>query len=119
MSPERIRNQPYSYSSDMWSLGLTLVESATGHYPYQIDANSSGIEMVQTIIESEAPSLPPGRYLREFEEFVGSCLHKDPHKRLSAEMLLGSRWLQQNGAVGFAAAVENVRTWISSLSGAA
>lgn len=86
MSPERIRNQPYSYSSDMWSLGMTLVESATATYPYPIDAHSSGIEMVQTIIESEAPSLPPGRYTRQFEEFVSGCLDKDPHQRLSAEV---------------------------------
>ena len=88
MSPERIRNQPYSYSSDMWSLGLTLVESATATYPYPIDTHSSGIEMVQTIIESEAPSLPRGRYTRQFEEFVSSCLDKDPHCRLSAEVTL-------------------------------
>jgi len=35
MSPERIRNQPYDYASDVWSLGLTLIECATGRYPYQ------------------------------------------------------------------------------------
>lgn len=34
MSPERIRNQPYDYASDIWSLGLTLIECATGRYPY-------------------------------------------------------------------------------------
>ncbi|RYH05285.1 hypothetical protein EON65_45140 [archaeon] len=30
MSPERIRNRPYSYMSDIWSLGLVLIECATG-----------------------------------------------------------------------------------------
>ncbi|KAF0691371.1 hypothetical protein As57867_017307, partial [Aphanomyces stellatus] len=34
MSPERIQNQPYDFSSDIWSLGLVLVECATGAYPY-------------------------------------------------------------------------------------
>lgn len=30
MSPERIRNCPYSFMSDIWSLGLVLMECATG-----------------------------------------------------------------------------------------
>ena len=30
MSPERIKNDPYSYMSDIWSLGLVLQECATG-----------------------------------------------------------------------------------------
>lgn len=34
MSPERIKGDEYSYDSDMWSLGLTLVECALGRYPY-------------------------------------------------------------------------------------
>ena len=34
MSPERINGDEYSFDSDMWSLGLTLVECALGRYPY-------------------------------------------------------------------------------------
>jgi len=34
MSPERIRGATYSFSSDIWSLGLTLLEAATGRFPY-------------------------------------------------------------------------------------
>lgn len=34
MSPERIKGEQYSYDSDIWSLGLTLVECALGRYPY-------------------------------------------------------------------------------------
>lgn len=30
MSPERVNNQPYSSPADIWSLGLTLLEMATG-----------------------------------------------------------------------------------------
>jgi mitogen-activated protein kinase kinase 3 len=45
MSPERMRSEKYSYASDMWSLGLVLMECATGQYPYVQD--NSAIEMVQ------------------------------------------------------------------------
>lgn len=50
MSPERIKNFPYSYSSDTWSLGMTLIECVTGIYPLKHMA-SNCIELVQTIID--------------------------------------------------------------------
>ena len=34
MSPERIRGERYSFDSDIWSLGLTVVEAASGRFPY-------------------------------------------------------------------------------------
>ena len=34
MSPERIAGEGYSYSSDIWSLGLSLLATATGENPY-------------------------------------------------------------------------------------
>jgi serine/threonine protein kinase len=34
MSPERIRGDTYSFNTDIWSLGLLLLESATGRFPY-------------------------------------------------------------------------------------
>lgn len=34
MSPERIQGHPHSFDSDLWSLGLLLVEMATGEFPY-------------------------------------------------------------------------------------
>lgn len=49
MSPERIRNKPYSYASDIWSLGIVLIQCATGEYPYP--ETSTYIE-VNTALES-------------------------------------------------------------------
>eukprot|EP00955_Chlamydomonas_euryale_P040944 351855-Chlamydomonas_euryale.AAC.1 len=40
MSPERLENAQYSYPADIWSLGLTLVEAATGKYPYDVKAGT-------------------------------------------------------------------------------
>ena len=33
MSPERLRGDEYTFSSDIWALGLVLVEAAIGRYP--------------------------------------------------------------------------------------
>ena len=131
MSPERIRNQPYDYASDIWSLGLTLIECATGRYPYMgppaggVDeaapkpakgkkGRSHGcIDMIQAITENDPPTLPEGPHFSdEFREFLKNLLHKDPRRRLPPEILLGAPWLRQSGAVTLAAAVRNTRHWI-------
>lgn len=36
MAPERMKSEQYSYSSDIWSLGLVLMECATNVYPYRV-----------------------------------------------------------------------------------
>ena len=39
MSPERLKGDNYTTDSDLWSLGLTLVEGATGREPFYDTAN--------------------------------------------------------------------------------
>ena len=34
MSPERLLGLPYSFSADVWGLGLILLEAALGRAPY-------------------------------------------------------------------------------------
>ena len=34
MSPERLAGCDYSYPADIWSLGLTLIQLASGKHPY-------------------------------------------------------------------------------------
>lgn len=55
MSPERISSADYSYPSDIWSLGVVLIEFATGEYPYQ--APSSYIELYHCISQQDPPTL--------------------------------------------------------------
>lgn len=44
MSPERIRNESYSYPADIWSLGLALFECGTGEFPYS--ANEGPVNLM-------------------------------------------------------------------------
>ena len=110
MSPERIRNKPHSYKSDIWSFGLVLIYLATGKYPYP--KSDSFIEMVQTILESPVPKLPRG-FSTEFQQFLLPCLTKDPQKRLPPDILAGSPWIGMHGASA-TTAVSNVRKWIEN-----
>eukprot|EP00878_Enallax_costatus_P038063 GHUV01043204.1.p1 GENE.GHUV01043204.1~~GHUV01043204.1.p1 ORF type:complete len:233 (+),score=48.11 GHUV01043204.1:180-878(+) len=41
MSPERIRGDSYSFNTDVWSVGLLLLECATGRYPYPPESGAT------------------------------------------------------------------------------
>lgn len=114
MSPERIRNQPYSYMSDIWSFGLVLMECATGDYPFLQHANC--IEMAQTILDADVPELTD-KFSPEFRDFLKQCLNREPNLRLPAEVLLGAPWLIQYGATSPEGATKIVHRWIQKLRG--
>lgn len=114
MSPERIQSHPYSYSSDIWSLGLVLVECATGRYPYPEDKTC--IEMVQTVLECPVPTISPDEFSAEMCDFISQSIQKNPADRLPADVLLGSPWLKKHGATNCEIARQNVQNWIMSLS---
>lgn len=110
MSPERIENRPYSFSSDIWSFGLVLVECATGVYPYAEERTP--IEMVQTILEQPPPQLPHEHFSAELCRFVTLALAKAAEDRLPAEELMAQPWLARCDATSLDIATMNVRNWI-------
>ncbi len=59
----------YSYSSDLWSLGLILFELSTGKYPYSLSGGY--IEIIQNIVMLGSPVLPEAEeYSFEFRDFL-------------------------------------------------
>lgn len=61
----------FSHRSKVWSLGITLVELATGKFPYH-DCRTD-FEVLTKVIQDDPPSLPPeGNFSPEFNSFVKS-----------------------------------------------
>ena len=50
MSPERIRNESYSYPADIWSLCLALLECGTGEFPYTVNEGPVNL-MLQVCVQ--------------------------------------------------------------------
>lgn len=95
MAPERIKGESlnflgtYTVSSDVWSLGLTIIEFTMGHYPYPPETYSNVFAQLQAIVHGDPPGFPNG-YSTEADDFVARCLRKDPNKRPSYGQLLVS-----------------------------
>jgi len=110
MSPERIQSHQYSYSSDVWSAGLCVLECALGEYPFP--EGQACIEMAQIILESQAPALSRDAFTTEFQDLVDAMLAKNPDDRPTIDALLECAWLKQHAATSVQESATRVRKWI-------
>ncbi|KAH1025253.1 hypothetical protein HUJ05_010011 [Dendroctonus ponderosae] len=91
MAPERIDPQTakgYDVRSDVWSLGITLMEVATGHFPYK--TWSSVFDQLHEVVHGDPPRLSANanRFTAEFINFVNTCLIKQENLRPKYNKLL-------------------------------
>ncbi|KAF8473492.1 kinase-like domain-containing protein [Kalaharituber pfeilii] len=104
MAPERIANGgmqaadtpgagTYSVQSDIWSLGLSILECARGCYPYPPETYNNIFSQLSAIVDGEPPDLPSEGFSPEAHDFVRGCLNKIPNLRPSYAMLLNHPWI--------------------------
>ena len=92
MSPELLNQRPYTYKTDIWSLGIVAYELAEGEPPYYREGQQ---RIVVNILNQEAPRLRnEGKWTREFVQFLGKCLVKDPELRADARDLLDEPFIK-------------------------
>ncbi|KAI9713675.1 MAG: MAP kinase kinase (MEK) [Chrysothrix sp. TS-e1954] len=95
MAPERIQGSPYTVRSDVWSVGLTLMELAISRFPFAPendemngdDGEDAGapqgiLDLLQQIVLEPAPKLPKSEAFPQIlENMIEKCLMKDPQQR--------------------------------------
>jgi eukaryotic-like serine/threonine-protein kinase len=78
-APERIRGEPASPASDLWSLGATLYAAVEGRGPFE--GHGSPMAVLASIVHSDPPQVrAPG----QLGTVIGSLMGKDPAQRPDA-----------------------------------
>lgn len=85
-APEVIQEIGYDVKADLWSLGITAIEMAEGKPPY---SNIHPMRAIFMIPSRPPPKLSePDNWGKDFNEFIGRCLTKNPENRPTASELL-------------------------------
>ncbi|GMH05291.1 hypothetical protein Nepgr_007131 [Nepenthes gracilis] len=94
LAPEAARGEQQSYPADVWALGCTVIEMATGQPPWP-GLHDQVSALFYIGFSGEVPQIPC--FLSEpAKDFLGKCLKRVPEERWSATELLNHPFV--NGA---------------------
>ncbi|OHT11610.1 STE family protein kinase [Tritrichomonas foetus] len=92
MAPELIKSQPYTFSVDIWSLGIMCRELAEGEPPY---VEVPPMKALYMIVSSGIPEISDKESRSPaFLDFLDKCLCLEPEKRPTAKELLKHPFIQ-------------------------
>ena len=110
MSPERLRGEPHGFASDVWSLGVTVAQLATGRHPFvpagAAAASTERFWLLAEVIRHTASAEECEAATRaavdkalaaaspELRDFVHRCTAASPDSRATTNQLQDHPWLR-------------------------
>ncbi|KAG4306064.1 hypothetical protein PORY_000052 [Pneumocystis oryctolagi] len=100
MAPERIKGEAYNVTSDIWSLGLTLMEISQNRFPFPPEEERPlmPIELLNYIVNISNLELADEpinkiKWSNDFKHFLKVCLERDGTKRPNSQQMLEHPWI--------------------------
>ncbi|KAH0673020.1 hypothetical protein KY284_024107 [Solanum tuberosum] len=91
MAPEVVRGEEQGFRADIWALGCTIIEMATGGSPWTSVNNSASL-LYHIAFSGLTPEIP--KFLSsQAKDILKKCLRRDQKQRCSAKELLKHRFL--------------------------
>ncbi|KAM0060793.1 putative mitogen-activated protein kinase kinase kinase STE-STE11 family [Helianthus debilis subsp. tardiflorus] len=92
MAPETARGEDQGFPADVWAVGCTVIEMATGGSPWP-DVNDPVSVLYKIAFSGEIQTIPDG--LSDLaKDFVSKCLIRDPKQRWTATQLLKHPYIE-------------------------
>ncbi|RHZ64799.1 hypothetical protein Glove_320g45 [Diversispora epigaea] len=82
MAPELFKNQPYSYASDIYSLGMIMWQLTSGHKPFH--DQEYGPKLILNILDGKRPKITDDTP-ESWANVMKRCWHFDPSQRPKIE----------------------------------
>ncbi|CAM6090067.1 unnamed protein product [Calypogeia fissa] len=97
MAPEVVRQVEQGPASDIWSLGCTVVEMATGKAPWSDIAGAANpfVALYHIGCTEDVPDLP-SCLSEQGHDFLSKCFRRDPNLRWTAAQLLQHPFITDN-----------------------
>ncbi|KAF2742016.1 hypothetical protein M011DRAFT_482072 [Sporormia fimetaria CBS 119925] len=120
MAPEVIELSGATTSSDIWSVGCTVIELIEGKPPYH---KLQPMQALFRIVNDEHPPIP-GSVSPLLRDFLMECFQKNPTLRIAAKRLLKHPWIQSakrtvpavpTKPTEYTEAVKSVQEWNEAL----
>lgn len=85
LSPEIITRKAYDTKTDIWSLGILIIEMLEGAPPY---LNEAPLKAIYLIASRGKPAINYDKLSPDLADFLDKCLNIDPEARATASELL-------------------------------
>ncbi|KAK1423932.1 hypothetical protein QVD17_19243 [Tagetes erecta] len=93
MAPEVARGEEQLFPADIWALGCTVIEMATGGSPWPNVDNPVSV-LYRIAFSDEIPTIPDS-ISEQGRDFVSKCLIRDPKQRWTVKQLVEHPFVQQ------------------------
>lgn len=94
MAPELFKQSHCGRQADIWSLGITIIEMATGHPLFF--SNDNVVSVMWKIAQLKTTPRLPESITGDLKDFVTKCLQVDPHDRPTAQRLSKYQFITGN-----------------------
>lgn len=89
-APEVIKGIKYSYSVDIWSIGIILFSINAGYVPFQ---SQNAAQLAQRILYSDFDT--PKKFSASLEDLIRKMLVKDPSERITLNEIINHPWIRE------------------------
>jgi aurora kinase len=91
LSPEMVRNEPYDYRTDSWSLGVLTYELLVGATPFYCENHMEMYKRIE-LVDYQFP--PNWVVADDARSFIAGLLKRNPRERMSLADAAKHPWIQ-------------------------